>query len=353
LHPVLNPVFQAMTQENEQINDLFEAFKGCKILILGDVMIDAYLWGRVERISPEAPVPVVQLVRRESMLGGAANVALNIKALGGEPVLCAVIGNDARADEFVGLLQHAGIDSSGIFRSNSRLTTTKFRIIGNTTQMLRVDEEVEVDLDAQEEEMLMIGLERMVEIHHPGAVIMQDYNKGVLSRSVIERAIQLFNGHGIPVAVDPKKKNFEHYRNVDLFKPNLKELREGLKIDFKSGDVTSLSEAARRLHIQQGINTVLITLSDEGIFMSQQQEDTYKEIRLPAHFRKIADVSGAGDTVISVAALCRAAGAGMETIAALANLAGGLVCEHVGVVPVDKSRLKSEALLLDLNEYKE
>lgn len=316
-------------------------------------MIDAYLWGKVDRISPEAPVPVVQLVKRESMLGGAANVALNIKAMGGNPLLCAVIGDDARADEFIHLLNHAGIDASGIFRSKSRLTTTKFRIIGNTTQMLRVDEEVEADLDAREEEMLMAGLKKMIEVHRPGAVIMQDYNKGVLSRSVIEQAIQLFNLHGIPVAVDPKKKNFEHYRNVDLFKPNLKELREGLKIEIKSGEVTSLSEAAKRLHIQQSINTVLITLSDEGVFMSQQHGDTFQEISLPAHLRKIADVSGAGDTVISVAALCRAAGAGMKTTAALANLAGGLVCEHVGVVPIDRNRLKSEAFLLNLNEYKE
>lgn len=340
-----------MAQDNELINGLFETFKSCKILILGDVMIDAYLWGKVDRISPEAPVPVVQLARRESMLGGAANVALNIKALGGEPLLCAVVGMDARAAEFVDLLNRAGIDASGIIRSNSRPTTTKFRIVGNNTQMLRVDEEVETDLDMEEEEMLMACLGKMIEIHRPHAAIMQDYNKGVLSRRMIERAIQLFNLHDIPVAVDPKKNNFEHYRGVDIFKPNLKELREGLKTTFESGDLLSLREAARRLHALQEINTVLITLSEAGVFLSHSHAGNSQEIRLPAHLRKIADVSGAGDTVISVAALCRAAGASLKTTAALANLAGGLVCEHVGVVPVDPKRLKSEALLLDLENH--
>lgn len=313
-------------------------------------MIDAYLWGRVDRISPEAPVPVVQLKRRESMLGGAANVALNIKALGGEPILCSVIGNDVRADEFIDLLKRDEIDSSGIFRSNSRLTTTKFRIIGNNTQLLRVDEEVESDLNPEEQEKLLSILKTMINTHHPGAVIMQDYNKGVLSRSMIERSIGLFNLHGIPVAVDPKKKNFECYRGVELFKPNLKELREGLKSEVKSGDAAALSKAARKLHEQQNVNTVLITLSEEGVFMSRRQTDGYEEVRLPAHLRKIADVSGAGDTVISVAALCRAANAGMHTTATLANLAGGLVCEHVGVVPVDRNQLKSEALQLEWDE---
>ncbi|GAB1405458.1 MAG: PfkB family carbohydrate kinase [Lentimicrobiaceae bacterium] len=338
-----------MIQENRQIDDLFEAFKGCRILIMGDVMIDAYLWGKVDRISPEAPVPVVQLDRRESMLGGAANVALNIKALGGEPLLCSMVGDDARADEFVELLTRSGIDASGIYRSKARLTTTKFRIIGNNAQLIRVDEEVETDLNAEEEEMLLAGLQTIIQTKQPGAVILQDYNKGVLSSNVIDRAIQLFQANNIFIAVDPKKKNFENYRGVDLFKPNLKELREGLKCECKTDDPEALRQAARTLHQQQQIQNVLITLSDKGIFMSSKHGDDYTEISLPAHLRKIADVSGAGDTVISVAALCRAAGADMFTTAALANLAGGLVCEHVGVVPVDKNRLNSEARLLELN----
>lgn len=335
-----------MKTEKRVIERLFEDFKGQHVLIIGDVMIDAYLWGKVDRISPEAPVPVVQLNRRENLLGGAANVALNIKALGAVPILCSVIGNDSRGTEFSDLLEKDGIPADGIIRSPSRITTTKFRIIGNNVQMLRVDEEVDSDLSEPDSNLLVKRLEELFDRYPVRVVVCQDYNKGVLTRDIIERLIEMAAKRDIPVVVDPKKKNFDAYRGVDLFKPNLKELREGLKADVDVNDIASVSNASALLQQNQDIKAVMVTLSEAGVFLRERFQGHDMELHLPAHLRKIADVSGAGDTVISVASLCRALNAETRLTAALSNLAGGMVCEYVGVVPVDRERLKREALAL-------
>jgi len=329
----------------KEITHLFSKFNSCRVLVIGDVMIDSYLSGKVDRISPEAPVPVVALKQRENMLGGAANVALNIKSLGAQAILCSVIGADKQGDEFLDLMKKLGLETDGIIRSNKRITTTKYRIIGNRMQMLRVDEEIDTDLDSNDARELLLNLKKLIKLKKPDVIIIQDYNKGVLTTAIITEISKIASGAGIPVAVDPKKKNFTQYKGVTLFKPNLKEISEGLKIDIDPTSVQSLQKAAEILHTTQDIRMVMITLSEHGVFMSSENSSGYNSKIIPAVMRSIADVSGAGDTVISVAALCLATRLDPDLIAALANIAGGLVCEKSGVVPVDKIRLMEEALI--------
>jgi rfaE bifunctional protein kinase chain/domain len=324
--------------------EVFERFRRMKILVVGDVMVDAYIFGKVERISPEAPVPVVAVEKRLSRLGGAANVALNLKALGAEPVLCTVVGNDPKGQEFMQLLREAGISPDSVVQSPSRITTTKFRIIGNKTQMLRVDEEMTGDLNEIDHGRLLEAVSNAIQSGGISAIIIQDYNKGVLNPVLIRQIITMAKASGIPVAVDPKRKNFLQFQDATLFKPNLKEMREGLNLDIQPGMTGSLDEAAAVLHASLRIEMVMTTLSEAGIFVSRKKKGKAAESRvIPAHIRNVADVSGAGDTVISVATLGLAAGLEAAEIAALSNLAGGLVCEEVGVVPVKRERLLEEA----------
>lgn len=339
-----------MNISKEEINHAFTQFEGKQVLILGDVMIDSYLRGKVDRISPEAPVPVVRLDKRENMLGGAANVALNIKSMGAVPLLCSLIGNDQRGNEFVELLHQDGISDRGILRSQNRITTIKFRIIGNNFQMLRVDEEMDSDLSRGEEELLIEHVANLLDTEDISVIILQDYNKGVLTRVVIERILEEAVQRGIPVTVDPKKKNFEFYKGVTLFKPNLKEMREGLKTDVDATDVESLREATAMLMHKQNIHSVMVTLSERGVYYRKQTDEAPAEVIVPAHLRNISDVSGAGDTVISLASLCVAIKSSPQLLVSLSNLAGGLVCEQVGVVPVNKQRLQKEALDLLASE---
>lgn len=332
-----------MIISEEEIKHLFNRFISCKVLVVGDVMIDSYLIGKVDRISPEAPVPVVALKQRENLLGGAANVAFNIRSLGAEAILCSVIGNDKQGDILLNLMHNEGLKTVGLIRSSERITTTKFRIIGNRMQMLRVDEEIDTDLNEKDSSDLIKCISTLITEQKPDVIILQDYNKGVLSREVIEKVAEIAAGYGIPVAVDPKKKNFTAYKSITLFKPNLKEITEGLKTEVDPLSIESLQKAADTLHINQDIALVMITLSEHGIFLSQKASTGISSGIIPAEMRSIADVSGAGDTVISVAALCLAAKTDHFLMAALSNLAGGLVCEQAGVVPVDKYRLMAEA----------
>ncbi|MCX6271954.1 MAG: bifunctional ADP-heptose synthase [Bacteroidetes bacterium] len=331
----------------ESFTEMINNFSTKKILILGDVMIDAYLWGKVDRISPEAPVPVVALNKRENRPGGAANVALNLQALGAQPLLCSVIGNDRQGEVFTDLLEQAGIDPSWIVKSPDRITTTKFRIIGNNAQMLRVDEEHVHDLTPDEEEIFLQKISGLINYQQVDAIIFQDYNKGILTPEVISRVISMALEKNIPTCVDPKKKNFTAYRDVTLFKPNVKELKEGLKLDFDQNDRAKLENAANFLVADQNIRMLLVTLSDEGVMICHRKEGKQETRFISAHHRSISDVSGAGDTVISVAALCLTRDCDPFRLAALSNLAGGLVCEEVGVVPVSLGRLLKESALLD------
>jgi rfaE bifunctional protein kinase chain/domain len=307
-------------------------------------MVDAYVWGRSTRLSPEAPVPIVHVARTEQRLGGAANVALNVQALGATPLLCAVIGSDTGGDQLLQLLHERHLSSDGIIRSANRPTTVKQRIIAHGQQLLRIDAEVETDISAAEGTELLAAYDDL--LARADVVVFEDYDKGVLNEAIITECIARARQRGIPTVVDPKKKNFLAYRHCTLFKPNLKELREGLKLEFGDPDSDRLGFEAAVARLREVLEpeTVLVTLSEYGVFAQRDGQKTY----LPAHLRKISDVSGAGDTVISIAALCVALGCPAAFTAALANLGGGLVCEQVGVVPVEKQLLLQEALDADI-----
>ena len=318
---------------------MFEAFEGIKALVVGDVMMDAYLWGRVERISPEAPVPIVTVHKRETRLGGAANVAINIQAMGAVPLLCSVIGNDRHGDELLDLMKGLKMPTDGMVTSANRVTTVKTRVIGNNHQLLRVDDEITNNVSESEQNDLIRSIINLLDNNKVDVIIFEDYDKGVLNESLIASIVAEAQKRNIPTAVDPKKKNFGAYKNVNLFKPNLGELKTGLKVDIDKPTAQNIEHAISVFKRTNGIETIMVTLSEAGVFFSNN--GTSKII--PAHVRNISDVSGAGDTVISVAALCLALGMSAEFISALANLAGGLVCEKVGVVPVDKQQLLEEA----------
>ncbi len=327
---------------------LFEKFSSLNIMVIGDVMIDSYLWGSVDRISPEAPVPIVAVNKRANRLGGAANVALNIRALGATPLLCSVVGSDDKALTFKNLLKENGLSDSGILKSRERITTTKFRVIGNNAQMLRVDEETDHPLGLQDQKLFVEKIHHLFGQQNIHAVIFQDYDKGVITPELIAAVREVAKSKNVPVVIDPKRRNFSAYRRLTLFKPNLKELREGLGVDFAKDDIEALRHAVRQLHRQQQLEVVLATLSDEGVFISRHNGgDGFTDHHIPAHRRSIADVSGAGDTVVSMATLCLALGLPDRQLAALSNLAGGQVCESVGVVPVDRGKLIREICSLD------
>ncbi|TXK50484.1 D-glycero-beta-D-manno-heptose-7-phosphate kinase [Pontibacter qinzhouensis] len=326
-----------------------EAFNKLTVLIVGDVMIDSYLWGKSTRISPEAPVPIVNVVKREKRLGGAANVALNVQALGATPLLCAVVGDDPDGADLLRLMEERQLPTTGIVQSPERITTIKHRIIASGQQLLRVDAEIETNLTDYEERFLEDRYRKLLE--QADVVIFEDYDKGVFSKQNIQSFIRLAQEQAIPTVVDPKKKNFLSYVSCTLFKPNLKELKEGLGTDFADENQAAFEKAVADLQERLATSKVLVTLSERGVFVADGQEKTYIE----AHRRAISDVSGAGDTVISIAALCMALQTSMPFLAGLSNLGGGLVCEQVGVVPVDKNRLFEEAMqvrLFEVHEYR-
>ncbi|NJO00804.1 MAG: D-glycero-beta-D-manno-heptose-7-phosphate kinase [Bacteroidia bacterium] len=320
------------------MDEIFATFNHQRVLIIGDVMIDSYLWGEVNRISPEAPVPVVQVKKREKRLGGAANVAVNIQALGAEPILCSLIGTDPDAHNFLELLADLKLNAAGILRSPDRVTTIKHRILSGHQHMLRVDSETNTPINPPERQQLFQKIESM--LPDCDVIIFEDYDKGVIDEVLIQQVINLARLRGIPTVVDPKKRNFLSYYGATLFKPNLKELKEGLQSDFDGQNPDELSRAVRRLKERLQLQQVLVTLSERGVYLDSDETQCW----IPAHLRSIADVSGAGDTVVSVAALGTALHLPPKLTAALANLAGGLVCEYVGVVSIEKSKLLKEAI---------
>ena len=324
------------------LKNAFKAFSEKKIIVIGDVMVDTYISGTVNRISPEAPVPVVKFKSREHRLGGAANVALNVQALGAEPIICTVIGKDEEADLFNKLINENKLTDKGIIPFDDRITTVKTRVIGNNQQLLRVDHELAQPLSSSAEFALIERVKEICEKNEVNAIIFEDYNKGVLTEEVIRKVVEFANEKGIVTTVDPKRDNFLAYQYVTLFKPNLLELKQGTNRDFEGGDQEAIAEAVKDLNAVLKAKYVLITLSENGVYIAGEDESHF----IPAHYRNIADVSGAGDTVISAATLCLLCDLPVRIVAEIANLAGGLVCEHVGVVSVDKEQLMNEALTI-------
>lgn len=302
-------------------------------------MLDRYLYGKVSRISPEAPVPVLEWGHEENRLGGAANVAMNVRMLGAYPVLCGMTGQDADSSILLELMPANGLDDSGIVASPHRMTTVKTRVISGTQQLLRLDKEQTHDLSAEEEEKFLDTVVGLLDNTDFQVIILQDYNKGVLTERVIKCLISEAKKRHIPVTVDPKSKNFWNFKGVDLFKPNLKEVRDALNF-FVESDEKSLRHASGLLRSRLDNHFTLITLSEKGLYLDDKEQGR----TFPTHRRNVADVCGAGDTVISIASLALAAGMSKEEIALLSNLAGGQVVEKVGVVPVDKTQLEKEIL---------
>jgi rfaE bifunctional protein kinase chain/domain len=321
-----------------KIEEIFGRFVGLPITVVGDIMLDEYIHGKVDRISPEAPVPVVDILQRTYCPGGAANVAVNLAALGAKVHLCSVMGDDDNGNVLLEQLALSGLNTDLIMRSKTRKTTCKTRILGNRHQMLRLDEENTHFLSDEEE----TGLKKMLtaSLEETRGILLQDYDKGVLTPEIIRLTTSKASESNIPVTVDPKLRSFSLYRKVTLFKPNLKELKAGLGLPHMGKTTGELSEAHKRLVAMLNHRYTLITLSESGMFGEGPEESLLS----PAHVRNIADVSGAGDTVIAVATLCLAAGADFRTAVELANLAGGLVCEIPGAVPVDKDILFREAI---------
>ncbi|MFZ9220220.1 MAG: bifunctional heptose 7-phosphate kinase/heptose 1-phosphate adenyltransferase [Sediminibacterium sp.] len=324
--------------EEKAFKDLFEGFNHTKIGVIGDIMLDTYWWGNVDRISPEAPVPIVNLKRKEIRVGGAANVALNLRALGAPTTVFAVIGNDLEGADLKGLLEAEGIQTKYIHASADRVTTNKVRVMGRNQQMMRLDHEHTNDINAAEEAQLFKNFCAFVEAEKPSLIILEDYNKGVLTASLIQSVIDFCNQKGIPTAVDPKQKNFLAFKGCTLFKPNLKEVKEGLKIEIPQINAAELLKVHNALHAQMTNAISFITLSEHGVFIAGNNDHKL----IPTHIRNIADVSGAGDTVIAVASLVYAASKDMVLAAEMANIAGGLVCELVGTAPIDKAVLAAE-----------
>jgi len=317
---------------------LFEGFNQKNVLIVGDAMIDAYMWGEVNRISPEAPVPVVEVKKHENRLGGAANVALNLKALGATPILCSIVGTENKGALFLKLMQEAELSTAGILSKKERKTTVKTRIIADNKHQLRIDEEkTSPIIDSHEFLKLTESLMGNIDV-----IILQDYNKGVLTCEVIEEVIKLANTKGILTIVDPKKQNFNSYKNCTIFKPNLAEIKAGMNIDFNADNVSEIEKVSTELRKLLNAKGILLTLSERGICINSA--DGFKHT--PTFKRDIIDVSGAGDTVIAVASLCLASGIKYTDLSVLSTLAGGIVCKEVGVMPINKEKLLSEAIKL-------
>jgi rfaE bifunctional protein kinase chain/domain len=322
------------------MQNLLNSFKDLNVLVLGDVMLDCYLYGRVNRMSPEAPVPVLEVERHEYRLGGAANVALNLKMLGAKPILCSVVGEDEHGAILKEKIMESEITDDGIIYSSHRKTTVKKRIIGNKTQLLRIDEEDSSLLADEEQKTLLQLVQNMIATEKIDALIFVDYDKGVLSQKVIDTLVTVARKQSIITTVDPKSRNFYHYKKVTLFKPNLKELQEGMsqkEKEFSMEQVRTLMELFAK---EQDIDIMMTTLSENGIAVYRQEDHCF--YRQETCKRPVSDVSGAGDTVIAVVTLALVAGVDLEELVTIANAAGGAVCEYAGVVPVTGEMLQKE-----------
>ncbi len=317
---------------------LFHQLSGIKVGVIGDLMLDTYWWGKVDRVSPEAPVPIVAVSKKEYRIGGAGNVALNAQSLGANVCMLSVLGQDDDGGQLTALLQQNHINTKYLVQSTNRITTNKIRIIGRNQQMMRLDAEITNDLVAEDADKLLFAFEDFIAAENPAIIILEDYNKGVLTEKVISKIIGLCEKQHILIAVDPKRKNFFAYSGVDIFKPNLKEVKEGLNILADEVNLSVLKDMHLLLQEKLQHKISLITLSEKGVFY--QQDD--RAAIIPTHVRNMADVSGAGDTVIATAALVYAATRDAALMAEIANIAGGLVCEEVGTAAIDKVKLLAE-----------
>jgi D-glycero-beta-D-manno-heptose-7-phosphate kinase len=326
----------------QDIETLFQQFTRLKVGVIGDVMLDTYIWGKVDRISPEAPVPIVSLNRKDYRIGGAGNVALNAASLGATVSVISVIGQDEEGQMLKRMFGENRIGTDFLLTSTKRITTSKTRIISRNQQMMRLDSEVTRDLEYEDENRMVLAVQNYIAQENPDVIIFEDYNKGVLTELVIQKIIGLCRQKNIITTVDPKRKNFFSFKNVTVFKPNLKEVKEGLNIIEDNFSQPALEQIHDKLFDQLHHDISFITLSEKGVFY---KSDNLSRV-IPSHIRNVADVSGAGDTVIAVASLVYAAAKDVNLMAEVANIAGGLVCEEVGTVAINKEMLLKECKML-------
>jgi D-glycero-beta-D-manno-heptose-7-phosphate kinase len=325
------------TLSAQRLDSLFNAFRGKRIAVIGDLMLDRYYWGKVARISPEAPVPVVEVESEASRLGGAANVAHNIASLGGIPLIFGTVGQDDAAMLFRKLVREAGFSSEGILDDPSRPTTSKIRVIAHHQHVVRIDRESKCEVDEHIVRQILDSLER--QICSFDAIILEDYNKGALTKFLIRKAIELAHRHHVMIAVDPKFDNFFEYSGVTIFKPNRKEAEEALGIRLNSAE--NIKIAGREILKRLNAENVLLTLGDQGMSLFSRSGEN---LNVPTNAWSVADVSGAGDTVISTLTIALAGGATMPEAATLANYAAGVVCSEVGIVPINLPALRTAVL---------
>ncbi len=317
---------------DKRLRELKNNFKGKHIAIIGDMMLDIYYWGDVKRISPEAPVPILEVGNEIFRFGGAANCALNIAKLNGNPEPIGVIGYDNFGTIFNSLLSEVKIIRNGIIEDDSRPTTAKTRVIADSQHIVRIDKESKEIINKKIQNKIFDYLKSIIK--NLDGIILQDYNKGVLSDSLIRKIINLANRNKKLVTVDPKFNNFFSYKNVTVFKPNKKETEDILGIKIKTD--SDITFAGNSLLKKLNAKFILLTLGEGGIAVFEKGKP---EKRMPTKARKVADVSGAGDTVISTLTMALAAGANILEASYLANYAGGIVCEEVGIVPIELDKL--------------
>lgn len=327
---------------SNRLEEIQKSFVGKRIAVVGDLMLDRYFWGTVSRISPEAPVPVVEVDEESTRLGGAANVANNIASLGGVPLMIGVVGKDIGADILQNLVANNGFPTDGIVIDDSRPTTIKTRVIAHSQHVVRIDQEVKVDLNADTQARVLVRLEN--QIASLDGIILEDYNKGVLTKGLIKSIIKLVKDHKKTITVDPKFNNFFDYQGVSVFKPNRNEAEEALGRRLHT--FQDMETAARELFTRLNAENVLLTLGEKGMLLLERNGSL---AHVETKTRNVADVSGAGDTVIATLTMAMVAGASIVESASLANYAGGIVCGEVGIVPIDKGVL-IQTILKDINQ---
>jgi rfaE bifunctional protein kinase chain/domain len=328
-----------VTFTESRLKELFENFIRKRVAVVGDLMLDRYFWGSVARISPEAPVPVVEIESESARLGGAANVANNIKSLGGEPVLIGVIGNDNSASILRDLMFESAFTAAGLVVDANRPTTVKTRVIAHSQHVVRIDREARDEISYTLQHRILEVLRQNID--SVDAIIIEDYNKGVIVKSLIKQLVVLANEHKKVITVDPKFNNFFEYCGVTLFKPNSREVEAVM--GMRLVDDAAVEEAGRAIMDRLQAKNILLTRGEKGMTLFEQAGTI---THVPAKTRKVADVSGAGDTVISTLTVALASGASVREAISLANYAGGVVCGEVGIVPIAKDVLLS-AILTD------
>lgn len=325
-----------------RLQELLASFKGKKVAVVGDLMVDRYYWGTVGRISPEAPVPVVEVIEEQARLGGAANVANNIQTLGGEPILVGLIGNDHPGQMFVEILKERNLSSKGIVVDASRPTTIKTRVIAHAQHVVRIDNESKAECPDHIRHLIVDAVK--YNIHELDAIIIEDYNKGVVTKDVIHELIAVARKYHKIITVDPKLNNFMEYKGVTVFKPNRREVEEAIGGRLKTQE--DVERAGRHLLNALEAENVLITRGEEGMTLFEANGEI---TNVPTQASNVQDVSGAGDTVVSTLTMSLASGGSIRESATLANCAAGVVVASVGIVPIMPDQLLEAALRYSRN----